>query len=84
MFILESIQEFNGKKVGIYNLDSQTSRRVHRAETELSKKGNPAYAIFIQFGRIYKGDHKLYHNNFNFLLKADEEDGTSKAEILTI
>jgi len=84
MYILESIQEFNGKKIGIYNLDAQTSRRVHRAENQLLSKGTPHYAIFIEFGRIRKGDHQLYNNNFSFLLKSNKEDGTNLEGTITI
>ena len=76
MYILESIQEFGGKKTGIYNRDEKTIRRIRKAEKELSKKGNPDFAIFISTHKISKGDHKFYKNIKSFVTKINENDGT--------
>lgn len=84
MYILESIQEFNRKKVGIYNLDKPTTRRIRRGEREFFKKGTPDYAIFISSKKIRKGEYDLYENISSFIQKTNTEDGCKKIETLTI
>ena len=85
MYILESIQEFQGKKIGIYNLDEPIPRRKRRAIKQLKKSGTPDYAIFISEKRIKKGDHELYTNNFSFDIKTEKDKSNSVCiEIITI
>lgn len=78
MFILESIQEFNGMKIGIYNEDKESARRIRKAERELSKKGIPSYAIFINTKKIKKGFHEVYINTDSFIKK--DKDGCNNIE----
>jgi hypothetical protein len=84
MFILESIQEFSGKKVGVYNLDKQTTKRIRRAEKEFLRKGMPKYAIFILTSRIQKGEYDFYLNTSSPIQKADQIDGVKKIGTITI
>lgn len=73
MYILESIQEFQGKKIGIYILEKLTNRRKQRAKRQLEKHGNPKYAIFISTKKIKKGDHELCTNKSPFLFKEKKD-----------
>ena len=84
MYILESIQEFDGKKIGIYNLNKQTTRRVHRAENQIIRKGTPQFAIFISTPKITKGEHRLYLNAGSYIIKSDISDSTQFESNITI
>lgn len=84
MYVLESIQEFNGKKIGIYRLCNTTSRNIRKAEKEIDYKNIPQFAIFILTNKIAKGKHKLYVNESSFIMKTDENDGTKFSENIEI
>ena len=84
MYILESIQEFDGKKIGIYAFGKSTNRAVRKASRVLLKKGTPIYAIFIFTSRLMKGTHNLYLNFGDLITKKDESDNTKYESTITI
>jgi hypothetical protein len=84
MYILESIQEFDKKKIGIYRFCSLNNRQMRRAEKEIESKGIPEFAIFMLTKKITKGTHTLRTNTASFVLKYDERDGSSIIENIVI
>ena len=84
MYILESIQEFDGKKIAIYIKGKDSGRKKRKAINLLVKNTIPLYAIITEAERITKGTHKLYVNNSSFTSKTDEFDGTEFNSLITI
>ena len=84
MYILESIQEFNGKKIGIYTFSKDSTRKRRKALNLLIKNEVPEYAILTMAHRITKGQHKLFVNQTSLVSKDNEEDGTKYDSLITI
>ena len=85
MYTLESIQEFEGKKIGIYTFGKDTNRKKRKALKLLVDSDEiPLYAILTLSPRITKGDHKLFINQSSFVTKVDENDGTVYESIIII
>lgn len=84
MYILESIQEFGGKKVGVYSFGAQTTKKIRRGEREFIQKGMPDFALFILSPKITKGDHDLYENISSPVQKVDHLDGVKKIGKISI
>lgn len=83
MYILDSIQEFDGKKIGIFTFGGESNRRFRRASRAILQKGVPTYGIFVS-DRITKGTHKLYVLLNSEMVKEDENDGTQFESKITI
>ena len=84
MYILQSIQEFEGKKIGIYTFGKHGVRSMNKAHKILLTKGIPSYAIFTLGKKITKGQHKLFVNLTSSVMKNDESDGTEFESNITI
>jgi len=85
MYTLESIQQFDGKRVGIYTFGKDTGRKRRKALRILTQEDEiPSYAIITASPRITKGTHNLYKNESSFVTKVDENDGTSFDAIIII
>ena len=84
MYILESIQEFDGKKIGIYTFGKDSTRKRRKALNLLVKNEVVEYAILTMAQRITKGQHKLFVNQSSFVSKINEEDGVQFNSLITI
>jgi len=84
MYILESIQEFDGRKIGIYTFGKDSTRKRRKALNLILKNEVPPYAILTLEQRITKGQHKLFVNQSSFVAKLNEEDGTQFDSLITI
>lgn len=74
MYALYLIQEFKGKKVGVYR-PSESHKQIRKAEREILKKGNPDYAIFI-LDKLKHGIYNLYENSGSYVKKESIDDNT--------
>jgi len=85
MFILTSIQEFEGRKIGFYKDYSEVPNRLTRKAVKLLlRRGTPGFAIFITSDRVEKGTFQIYYNNTSFHSKKNKIDGTEYIGYVTI
>jgi hypothetical protein len=86
MYILQSIQECGGEKIGVYfNASNKSNEKyLRKAQKLIDIKGNPSFAIFSEYAKLSKGEYGLRENKGSFLSKADCYDNTKFIEFIKI